>query len=772
MLKFKKKLIGILFLNLFFALPLPAEVLSVIPKPVQMERATGVFSLTPETAIVVATPGSGVANSVNYFQALLEKPLGAQLKIVGKNEKESPAVLFQLAETPELGGEGYRLIVEPKQILLQAAHPEGLFYGVQTLRQLMPPEIEKGPLCSKRIDIPCVKITDWPRYRWRGMHLDVSRHFFHKEFIKRYIDLIALHKMNVFHWHLTDDQGWRIEIKKYPRLTKVGAWRVNREHKTWKEREPQKPGEQATYGGYYTQKDIREIVAYAQSRFVTIVPEIEMPGHALAALASYPQLSCTGGPFTVLPGGYYPNPNKVFCAGKEETFAFLQDVLSEVIDLFPGKYIHIGGDEVNKTSWKNCPLCQQRIKDEGLKDEDELQSYFIKRIEKFLNAKGKILIGWDEILEGGLAPNAVVMSWRGMEGGMAAAKAGHDVVMTPTSFCYFDSYQAREGEPPGIGGYLPLEKVYDFEPTPADLDAEKAHHILGAQGNVWTEYIPTPEHVEYMALPRMSALSEVLWSPQAQRTWADFRSRMVRFYQRLAEMDVHFRVPPPEGLQRYLVITDTTHLALHKPVPFAVIKYTVDGTEPTQLSPTSTEPLRIDQPLTLKARTFLPNGFMSSVSQCEVLVADSSLLPFQYGLNYRYFDGPFDDGWPNFKALQPVETGRAFQINLLASKAVKKRCAMVFDGFLRIDEPGRYRFYLTADDGARLFLDDSLVVKNESANAKVIRLGVAKLDAGFHPIRVEFYNQRKRSKLKVEMEGPDRIRQEIPAMQLFHKYDE
>jgi hexosaminidase len=376
------------------------------------------------------------------------------------------------------------------------------------------------------VTVPCVRIEDKPRLPWRGMLLDVSRHFFPKEFVKSFIDGLAMHKMNTFHWHLVDDQGWRLEIKKFPRLTEIGAWRVDRENLNWNERPAQQPGEKATYGGFYTQDDVREILAYAASRHVTVVPEIEMPGHCLSALAAYPELSCTGGPFTVPPGGVWPNKD-VYCPGNEKTFKFLEDVLTEVVALFPGDYIHIGGDEVDKSTWKTCPKCQARMKAEGLRTEEELQSWFIRRIERFLNSKGKKLIGWDEILEGGLAPNAAVMSWRGNEGGIAAAKAGHAVVMTPTSHCYFDYYQGDAAvEPLAIGGYLPLSKVYAFEPVPTELSVEQSAFIIGAQANLWSEYIPTPEHARYMIHPRIAAMAETGWTVRDGRDWAGFIERL------------------------------------------------------------------------------------------------------------------------------------------------------------------------------------------------------------------------------------------------------
>ncbi len=422
--------------------------------------------------------------------------------------------------------EGYKLSVSEKGIVIQAATEAGLFYGVQTFTQLV-------PLTGTKV--PFVEINDYPRFAYRGLHLDVCRHMFSVEFIKKYIDLMAKHKFNRFHWHLTDDQGWRIEIKKYPKLQEIGAYRKGTvighagHSNTY---------DTIRYGGYYTQQEIRQVVAYAKLRYVTIIPEIEMPGHAEAAIAAYPELGCRGDQIqTERTFGVF---DPIFCAGQETTFTFLEDVLTEVAELFPGTYIHIGGDEAPKTRWKECPHCQKRIKDNGLKDEHELQSYFISRIEKFVNSKGKQIIGWDEILEGGLAPNATVMSWRGEEGGIAAAKEKHNVIMTPGNWCYFDHYQDTSiTEPPAIGGLTPVREVYTFEPLPAKLTDQETKFILGAQANVWTEYILTPQHVEYMVYPRACALAEVVWSPKEKRDYLDFLQRMDVHLKRLKNWNVN-----------------------------------------------------------------------------------------------------------------------------------------------------------------------------------------------------------------------------------------
>ncbi len=563
----------------------------IIPAPLRVDARPGAFALGPSTKIVIPESQSELLPVATYLKDMVGRPTGYDLVIEASSgsAERTPAPSGSIALRLEdlgsrLGPEGYLLTVEATGILMRAAAPAGLFYGAQTFRQLLPAAIEGpgGTAGTQAWTVPCVSVEDRPRFGWRGALLDCARHFYPKEFVKRWIDILALHKLNTFHWHLTDDQGWRIEIKKYPRLTEIGAWRVDREDQHWNAREPQKPGEAATYGGFYTQDDIREIVAYAASRYVTIVPEIEMPGHAKGALTAYPEYSCTGGPFTVPPGGYWPITD-VFCPGNDGTFDFLEDILAEVVDLFPGTFVHIGGDEVDKTEWKRCPKCQARMKAEKLKDEGELQSYFVRRIEKILNARGRRLIGWDEILEGGLAPQATVMSWRGTDGGIAAAKAGHDVVMSPTSHCYIDYYQGNPAyEPLAIGGYLPLSKVYSFEPAPDVLTEAEAKHVLGGQANLWTEYVPDGQHAEYLALPRLAALAEKVWSPKRKRDWADFAARVGTLLARYEENGLNcarsaylvaVRAESRRGGRRVAFKLETE-------IPGLDIRYTVGGFDP------------------------------------------------------------------------------------------------------------------------------------------------------------------------------------------------
>ncbi len=462
--------------------------------------------------------GLGLENSANFLNEYLQQVYGFTLKVSTKN---APGAIHLNYEKMEYAIPGaYIMQVKKDQVYIAGDNEAGTFYGVQSLVQLLP--VEK----VAALKIPFVNIKDYPRFQYRGLMLDVGRHFFPVSFVKRYLDYIAMHKMNYFHWHLTEDQGWRIEIKKYPKLTEVGGYRNG----TIIGRYPGKGNDSTRYGGFYTQEEVKEIVAYAAKRYITVIPEIEMPGHASAALTAFPNLGCTGGPYKVQETwGVF---NDVFCAGNDSVFNFLQDVLDEVIPLFPAQYVHVGGDECPKESWKHCPKCQRRIKDLGLKDEHELQSYFIQRMEKYINGKGKTLIGWDEILEGGLAPNAVVMSWRGEKGGIEAAQQNHDVIMTPGSHVYLDHSQTKNEDSVTIGGYTTVQKTYSYEPIPKELNEAQAKHVLGAQGNVWTEYMKYPSKVEYMIFPRATALSEVLWSPKEQRNWPDFEKRLQTQFKR------------------------------------------------------------------------------------------------------------------------------------------------------------------------------------------------------------------------------------------------
>lgn len=509
--------------------------ISIIPEPAKIQPIDGTFEIGPKTIIVTDDSLMGIAEK---FNKTLCPAMGFLLSVKNSDSAYSNSIQLKRSDiSKDVGEEGYKLKVTTENILITASEETGLFYGLQTLRQLLPVGIFKQEvLADVHWYVPCVEIEDKPRFQWRGMHLDVCRHFMPKEFVKKYIDLLALHKMNIFHWHLTEDQGWRIEIKKYPKLTEVGAWRKETVIGSNSGEYDGKP-----HGGYYTQDDIREIIAYAEERYVTVVPEIEMPGHCRAALAAYPELSCTGGPFEVKTN--WGKDREVYCIGNDKVIQFQKDILTEVLELFPSKFIHIGGDECPKDRWEGCAKCQARIREEGLEDEHELQSWFIKKIDTFITEKGRRLVGWDEILEGGLAPRATVMSWRGESGGIRAAKEGHDVIMAPNSHTYFDHYQSPpDKESLEIVAFLPLKKVYSYDPSPAMLTEMEKHKILGVQAQVWTEIIPTTTHAEYMAYPRTCALSEVAWTSKDRMDYAKFYNRLGIHLKRLNNLKVNYRL--------------------------------------------------------------------------------------------------------------------------------------------------------------------------------------------------------------------------------------
>lgn len=522
---------------------------SVIPVPLKMEQGTGCFLLSENTKLYINLQGLEAQLLENCLQAL-----PVHLKKGKKKDTQNILSLLITEKNHQLPSpESYTLSVTPQQILIRATSGAGLFYGVQTLLQLAQPS------GAGSYSIASVEIEDTPRFAYRGLMLDVSRHFSTKEFIKKQIDALAYYKINRLHLHLTDAAGWRLEIKKYPLLTEFAAWRTDPTWKQWwnggrKYVRFDAPG---AYGGYYTQDDIREILEYARQHYITVIPEIEMPSHSEEVLAAYPQLSCSGEPYK----------NSDFCVGNEETFTFLENVLTEVMELFPSEYIHIGGDEAGKSAWKTCPKCQKRMKDEHLANVDELQSYLIHRIEKFLNNHGRHLLGWDEILQGGIAPNATVMSWRGEEGGIAAVTSGHRAIMTPGAYCYLDSYQdAPYSQPEAIGGYLPLKKVYSYNPVPASLTAEQAKLVYGVQGNLWVEYIPTPEHVEYMIYPRILALAETAWSAPERKSWPDFHTRALSAVADLQAKGYHPFDLKKEIGSRPESLQPVSHLALGKKV--------------------------------------------------------------------------------------------------------------------------------------------------------------------------------------------------------------
>ncbi len=583
------------YLTLLFALLIascqkkPSAVIppSIIPKPLSQTTKEGTFVLHSNTSLSYDASFKEVAN---YFSTFLKETYKLSINETNKN-----GIIQFVTNTEIKHEEEYYLTITPQKIKIESKTTKGAFYGVQSLLQLLPIKT-----ISDQIGIPCLAIKDKPQFVYRGMHLDVGRHFFPVAFVKKYIDMMAMLKMNTFHWHLTEDQGWRIEIKKYPKLQEIAAYRKETLIGHYNDQPHKFDGKK--YGGYYTQEEVKEIVAYASERQITVIPEIEMPGHSQAAIAAYPELGCTDEPVEVATKwGVFED---IYCPN-EATFTFLEDVIDEVIALFPSKYIHIGGDEAPKTKWKNSKFCQQFIKKNKLKDEHGLQSYFITRMEKYINSKGKQIIGWDEILEGGLAPNATVMSWRGIEGAIEAAKQHHDVILTPGSHCYFDHYQStNDGEPLAIGGFLPLEKVYNFNPIPEELTPEEAKYVLGTQGNVWTEYMKTTAHVEYMVFPRILALSEVAWTNPANKNFENFKSRLPFYLKRLDHFGINYANHLYELSGTVDVQKEKVTYSLKSDTAGKTIRYTLDNTPPSATSTLYEHPITIDEDTTIQAASF------------------------------------------------------------------------------------------------------------------------------------------------------------------------
>ena len=751
--------------QVMMAVGVDERAISIVPVPVEMEIGQGSFTIVPKSIIIVSDKTKQVGE---YLSDKLAPAMGFELKVKKAGlfqSKKNNIFLTIKSDLKELGAEGYELKVLKDHVEIKAADAAGVFYGCQTLMQLLPGAVA-GNEKAEGVEwsVPAVTIKDMPRFKWRGLHLDVCRHFMPKEFVLKFIDLLAMHKMNTMHWHLTEDQGWRIEIKKYPKLTEVGAWRKE----TTIGRNQPGPGDGIKHGGFYTQEDVKEIVAYAKERFITIVPEIEMPGHAQAAISAYPEYACVDGPFEVWTR--WGVSNNVYCAGDDATYTFLEDVLDEVLELFPSEFIHIGGDECPKSNWKKCPKCQAKIKAEGLHDEHELQSYLVKHFDKYLASKGRRLIGWDEILEGGLAPGAAVMSWRGVSGGIKAAKAGHDVVMAPNSHLYLDHYQGdRRYEPLAIGGFSPLSRVYSYEPIPAELSADEAKHVLGAQAQLWSEYIPTTEHLEYMAYPRGAALAEVVWSSKENKSWEGFTGRLGKHLDRLDAVGVNFRVPEPAGLRAKQVFTKDAMLKLDAPFAGARMRYTLDGSEPTKDSPLYTGPVKVTEDTVVMARTFMPSGKTSVAARGEfkrTVPKDSvKVEKTEPGLGYVYVEGSFSK-MPDFSKLTPTKTGVQEVIAIPAG--AENKFAVEFTGYVKIPMFGLYDFYTTSDDGSKLYIGDELVVDNDGLHSSTEKSGQVLLKPGLHPIRVGYFEAGGAKVLKVQYQGPGVKKSNIPAKMLVH----
>lgn len=723
---------------------------NIVPRPQKTEIRLGYFEINGHTTVLAPVKDSAAWAMAKQLVAQVYRLTGLRLLQldITQNSQHDDTILFTTNDENS-GDEGYTLEISPGNIVLTGHSGAGLFYAWQSFEQLMPAEIMATPI--PRVDDPvrlqALFIEDHPRFGWRGMHLDVSRHFFDKEFIKQYLDYLAMLKMNVFHWHLTDSQGWRIEIKKYPRLTQTGAFRVQRPGERFAEALPQKPGELVNYGGYYTQADIKEVIAYASARHIAIVPEIDMPGHCMAALVAYPQFASIPGPLS-MPSGRVGAYNNSFNPGNDSTYLFLQDILTEVMDLFPGDYIHIGGDEVDRNIWKDNLLCQEKMRKENLKSLDELQSYFIRRIEAFIHSKGKKMIGWDEIIAGGLAPEASVMSWHGYKGGVTASKTGHYVVMAPAAYAYFDLYQGDpELEPEAYSRNL-LSTSYQFDPMPSELRPEAKKFILGGQGCLWTETVPDAAHVQHMLFPRILALAESVWTQPERKNFEDFRSRLLFYMKRLdlekinyarSALNVWIR-PVRDTAEARLTISCSNELGMGK------IFYTVDGSIPGPGATLYTVPFRIAGNTQVKAAAFMGTELISVLTTEQFMLSATSSKPIHLGsqpalrfAGYNSFtlsdgirgsENPFDGRWLGFTG-----SGLTATIDLGKLRTLKNI------GFDFMDEPG-LSVYLprnvsieVSDDG-RSFISLMNYTETDLRNMRVGN--IARIYREFAPVSLRY----------------------------------
>ncbi len=755
--------------------------ISVIPLPAAVQRDSGEVLLPADITIIAAheslLPIARLAST--YLEQLTgttpavetrarQSPHDAPSTAPGHRSSlgtSSHVRTIELQLDESLGHEAYELRVASDGIRISGGGPAGVFYGMQTFRQLLPPVHEDGGA----ITLPAIRISDAPRFAWRGMHVDVSRHFFSVAELRRFMDLMALYRFNRFHIHLTDDQGWRLEMARYPELTSEGAWRElnsqdsvvlrlgrdNPDFQYLPEQHFRGEGAGRRYGGFYTQHEMRELVAYAAARHITIVPEIDMPGHMMAAIASYPELSCTGAAEW---GETFSVP---LCPGKPEVLRFAENVLDELVRVFPSPWIHIGGDEVEKATWASHEGTRALMEREGLSSLDEVQSWFIARLGRMLASRGRRMIGWDEIIEGGLADGAIVMHWRGWvpDAPVRAVRAGSDVIRAPTSCCYFD-YPESDGT---------LAQVHSFEPVPVELDESEAAHVLGVQANLWSEWIASPEQLDYMAFPRMLALAEVAWTAADRRDWRSFQARLASHYPRLDAMGVHYRVPSLTELHERTVVIRDTVIRLTPPLPGAGLRYTTDGSLPHGDSYSHSDPLTVDRDLTLRLRALYPSGRLGPAQTIRI----EKQVP-------READepGPAEPGLR--LAFHPVQVARVDSIvgepsavlvvpDVSIPEHLKAEAfAIVLTGFVRVPQTGVYTFTLDSDDGSTLHIGDRLVVDNDEPHGPRAVSGQVALSAGLHPVLLRFFESGGGYTLQLRWSGPGVSGGPVPPSAFVH----
>ncbi|MEC5144951.1 family 20 glycosylhydrolase [Chitinophaga sp. 212800010-3] len=732
----------------------------LIPYPQQLLARTGEFVITPATGLVLPANPSAYITETTQLQALMREALGKQLKTAAKPVKGT----IVMKQDPALAGEeDYTLDISEQQLIMTARTATGFFRAIETLRQLMPADIEQAQGSKhQRVAVPAVSIQDHPVYSWRGMHLDVARHFFSLDYLKKFIDLLALYKMNKLHLHLTDDQGWRIEIKKYPLLTAQGAWRTfNDQDSICMKKAAENPDMaidtkhiikkdgKELYGGFYTQAQMKDLIRYAAARHVEIIPEIDMPGHMMAAIRAYPFLTCSG------KNGWGKTFSTPICPCNESTFTFAEDVFSEIAALFPSKYIHLGADEVEKTSWAASDACKEVMKANQLNSVEELQSYFVKRMEKFFHSKGKELIGWDEILEGGISSTAVLMYWRSWvpDAPVKAAHHGNQVIMTPGNPLYFDGIPDRNS----------IYNVYHFQPIPKGLTAEEAKHIMGAQANIWTEWIPSEKRADYMFMPRMTALAEVLWLNRSD--YDSYLQRLNEHYARLDRLGVHYRLPDLVGFTEDNVFTDKGVLSVRKPLTGMTIRYTTDGSIPDQHSALLPDTYTISTPQTIKLAAFSPAGNRGDIYSLryrkENYHQPTVVKDARPGLKLDYFAGSYRSAAKIKQTPDSSLRVNNFIIPEGMGKGGNAFGAQLY-GYINVPATGIYSFYMTVDDGGILYIDDQEVVNNDGWHAPVQKSGQVALEKGWHPVRLAFVEGGGGYTLKLEYSVDGGMLQPVP----------
>ncbi|RCR69367.1 beta-hexosaminidase [Larkinella punicea] len=742
-----------------------AERYAIIPYPTSLTPKPGQVILTPETGIVIPKSAALFRREADFLRTMLETEFGKPLAKAVK--PTATQIIFQY-DAGLTAPEGYRLTITPKTVNLTAKEPAGMFRAIQTLRQLMPVTLEsRSNFPIQSLVVPAVQIEDQPAYAWRGMHLDVSRHFFSMAYLRKFIDLLALYKFNTFHLHLTDDQGWRIEIRKYPKLTEVGAWRTfNNQDSVVLERAKtnpdfalpskhliQKDGK-TLYGGFYTQAEMKQLIAYAADRHIDIVPEIDMPGHLAAAIKAYPFLSCTG------KEGWGKDFSVPICPCNETTYEFTQAVLDEIMALFPSRYVHLGADEVEKTTWAQSDACKVLMQREGLKDVNQLQSYFVHRMEKYVQSKGKKLLVWDDALEGGINASATVMYWRSWvkDAPVKAVKNGNPVVMTPVNTLYFDVLPNKNS----------LDNVYHFNPIPAGLTASEATAIQGAQANIWTEYIPSENRVDYMAMPRMTALAEAIWTKENR--YDDYLQRLKSHYARLDALNVHYRLPDLSGFTEENVYVDKALFTVQKPANHLVIRYRTDGLQPDSTSTVLPEALPIMKPTTLTFAAFTPGGLKGDTYTArfrqQALAEPVTARTTQPGWQVHYYAGSFKNskGMASATVTDSLTT-RAIQV---PAQATAPSFGLRFWGYLAIPETGVYSFFLTCDDGGVLRIANREVVDNDGQHGPIEKSGQVALKAGLHPVELDFIEGGGGYTLKLTYSKGNEEPREVPSNWLRH----